>query len=116
MKKLIFAVLFGLALSLSSPALSHDIGEGQVLVQLIGKRAFNTIYKNRSGRTIFVMVSACFAGEGTLEARLNGKLVAFTSTPPNGDSSVSFPVPPNATYSVGCRNSVCDANAWVELR
>lgn len=80
-------------------------------------RALGTTYANNSGKPIMVLVTAhaSVTGNNTISAYVNSVIVVGSGVY-SGDGSVSFVVPPGATYSVAVTLGTMTLTNWYELK
>lgn len=97
-------------------------GNAQTLQNVAGSRSANTLYTNNTGQTIYAMVamwSSAYATAivATVTTVGGSAILIYGSVVATAYSSVSFAVPPGATYM--CNMTIGTPGAiqnWVELR
>lgn len=91
-------------------------GLGQTWQNMTGSRASATTYTNTTGRTIKVMVTSATGTSSSVVAVVSGMEIGRQVLQVGGSvfqASVSFEVPPGATYSATVSPSISN---WMELR
>ena len=95
-----------------------SIGYSQTWQVVTGSRALSTTYYNTTGKPIMAFVRLTC---GTSEASgafvlVNGVSVGAGSSAANGQSQVTFIVPPSQSYEVQANTGSPTLGTWVELR
>lgn len=95
------------------------LGNGQSYVDVTSSRNMNSVYKNTTGRTIFVIVTISrTSGSARADVKIDGvNIGAPVSSVTNGtaSNSVCFPIPNGSSYSVSGSGSDVGLT-WMELR
>jgi hypothetical protein len=97
---------------------SDGIGFSQTWQSVTGSRALSTTYYNTTGKPIMAFVRLTC---GTSEVSgafvlVNGVSVGAGSSAANGQSQVTFIVPPSQSYEVQANSGSPTLGTWTELR
>ena len=107
-----------LATSGTLALLSDGIGFSQTWQVVTGSRALSTVYYNTTGRPIMAFVRLT-CGPGEVQGafvQVNGVNVGAGSSAANGQSQVTFIVPPSQSYEVQQNSGTPTLGTWAELR
>jgi len=95
-----------------------SIGYSQTWQVVTGSRALSTVYYNTTGRPIMAFVRLT-CGPGEIQGayvQVNGVNLGAGSSAANGQSQVTFIVPPNQSYEVQENSGSPTLGTWAELR